>query len=43
MFDTKEVEKKFEEVLDRTQSAYEFWIKAVFVSVKDMLKAVKNK
>jgi hypothetical protein len=38
MFGFEEQYKKFEEVLDRTQTAYEFWTKAVFTTFKDLFK-----
>jgi hypothetical protein len=38
MFTFNEQQKKFEEVLDRTQAAYDFWTKAVFTTVKDLFK-----
>ena len=38
MFGFEEQYKKFEEVLDRTQAAYEFWTKAAFTTFKDLFK-----
>lgn len=38
MFKFEEQYKKFEEVLDRTQVAYDFWTKAMFTTFKDLFK-----
>jgi hypothetical protein len=38
MFTFDEQYKKFEEVLNRTQSMYEFWTKAMFTTAKDLFK-----
>jgi hypothetical protein len=38
MFTFDEQQKKFEEVLNRTQAAYDFWAKAVFTTFKDLFK-----
>jgi hypothetical protein len=43
MFGFEEQYKKFEEVLDRTQAAYDFWTKAVFTTVKDLFNTNKPK
>jgi len=38
MFGFEEQYKKFEQVIDRTQSMYEFWTKAIFTATKDLFK-----
>jgi hypothetical protein len=36
MFEFKDQQKQFVEVLDRTQAMYDFWIKATFTTIKDL-------
>ena len=43
MFGFEEQYKKFEEVLDRTQTTYEFWTKAMFTTIKDIFNTSKTK
>jgi hypothetical protein len=38
IFKFEEQQKQFEEVLDRTQAMYDFWIKATFTTIKDLFK-----
>ena len=42
MFTFDEQYKKFEEVIDRTQSMYEFWVKAVMSTFEDIYKPKKK-
>ena len=36
-------QKQFEEVLDRTQAAYEFWAKTMFTAIKELFNTTKTK
>ena len=38
MFKFEDQQKQFQEVLDRTQAAYDFWTKAVFTTAKEFFK-----
>ena len=42
MFKFEEQQKQFQEVLDRTQAAYEFWVKAVMSTFEDFYKPKKK-
>jgi hypothetical protein len=43
MFKFEDQYKKFDEILDHTQSMYEFWTKAVFTTIKDIFNTTKTK
>jgi hypothetical protein len=38
MFTFDEQYKKYEQLMDRTNQAYEFWVNCVFSSIKDFFK-----
>jgi hypothetical protein len=43
MFKFEDQYKKFDEVLDRTQSMYEFWINVVLSTTKEFFNTSKTK
>ena len=43
MFSFEEQQKQFEQVIDRTQAAYDFWAKAMFTTIKDIFNTTKTK
>ena len=43
MFSFDEQQKQFEQVIDRTQAAYDFWTKAMFTTIKDIFNTTKIK
>lgn len=43
MFSFDEQQKQFEQVIDRTQAAYDFWTKAIFTTIKDIFNTTKAK
>jgi hypothetical protein len=38
MFTFEDQYKKYEQLMDRTNQAYEFWVNCVFSSIKDFFK-----